>query len=220
MHWIDPESLPTIAGTVERFIANPHGELDGLVLIARPRDEAELVHVPPHMGRAVAEAVRPGEAVRVHGVRPRRGKVVAAVSIVGADGRAIVDEGPDGDEPPAKPRKPGKHDALAECAGTVRLALYAPKGELRGALLEDGATLRIGPKEADRFAELLRPGAAVAARGRLVETAYGAVIDVREIGPALDRLGPAKRPKPHAGPGKHGPARRHDDKPAAAGESV
>lgn len=32
MHWIDPESLPEIAGTLERFIINTHGEVDGFVM--------------------------------------------------------------------------------------------------------------------------------------------------------------------------------------------
>ena len=29
MHWIDPDSLPEVAGIFERFILNPHGEVDG-----------------------------------------------------------------------------------------------------------------------------------------------------------------------------------------------
>jgi hypothetical protein len=32
MHWIDHDFLPDIGGTVERFIVNHHGEIDGLVL--------------------------------------------------------------------------------------------------------------------------------------------------------------------------------------------
>ncbi len=32
MHWIDPTSLPTMSGEVERFIINPNGDLDGVVL--------------------------------------------------------------------------------------------------------------------------------------------------------------------------------------------
>ncbi len=29
MHWIDPDCLPEVKGTVERFLLNPHGEIDG-----------------------------------------------------------------------------------------------------------------------------------------------------------------------------------------------
>jgi hypothetical protein len=46
MHWIDPASLPEVAGTVERFVLNPHGEVDGFVM----KDQKQsliLVHTPP-----------------------------------------------------------------------------------------------------------------------------------------------------------------------------
>ncbi len=33
MHWIDPSCLPASRGVVKRFIPNPSGDLDGLVLI-------------------------------------------------------------------------------------------------------------------------------------------------------------------------------------------
>jgi len=32
MHWIDPESLPELQGTLEQFVLNPHGEVDGFVM--------------------------------------------------------------------------------------------------------------------------------------------------------------------------------------------
>jgi hypothetical protein len=32
MHWIDPEHLPSTDGEIERFVVNPRGEIDGLVL--------------------------------------------------------------------------------------------------------------------------------------------------------------------------------------------
>ncbi|HWF94278.1 MAG TPA: hypothetical protein VG291_04890 [Xanthobacteraceae bacterium] len=80
-------------------------------------------------------------------------------------------------------------ECLPETEGTV-----APKGELRGALLQDGSTVRIGPKEAQRFANLLRPGASMAVRGDGIETPYGRVIESREIGCDLAHLEPAKDP--------------------------
>jgi hypothetical protein len=184
MHWIDSEFLTEIVeGTLERFTLNPKGEIDGLVLT----DET-LVDVPPHLGHAVEELLQPGKAVRVCGVRPRRAAMVAAVWIANADGRSIIDNGPDDREKDAasdevKPQ-PG------EAAGTVRLSLYAPKGELRGALLTDGTIVRVRSKEARRFEKLLRPRAALAARGNELNTKHGCVIDAKEIGPDLATLTP------------------------------
>jgi hypothetical protein len=195
MHWIDPEYLPETKGTVERFVMNPHGEIDGLILDCGT-DAAVLVHVPPHLSAQIEAAVHPGKAVRVRGVRPRGADMIAAVAVFAADGRAIVDDGPgDKHHKDACLNAPKKHAAQkSQIAGTVRLSLHAPKGELRGALLQDGSTVRIGPKEAQRFAKLLQPGASVAVRGDGIETPHGRVIESREVGCDLAHLEPAKDP--------------------------
>jgi len=139
MHWIDPDCLPETKGQVERFLINPRGEIDGLVLNGA-KNRATLVHVPPHLCADIEAAIRPGETVGVRGVRPRGTDMIAAVALTAADGTAIVDHGPDRNRRD-KPRKNGRGAAPVEntkVAGTVRLSLYAPRGELRGALLEDG----------------------------------------------------------------------------------
>jgi hypothetical protein len=84
------------------------------------------------------------------------------------------------------------------------MSLFGPKGELRGALLENGDAIRLGPKEAIRFADLLRPGSTLAARGEGLESAHGRVVSVAEIGSDLARLRPVKEnaePKPKRSPG-------------------
>jgi len=188
MHWIDPDSLPETAGTFERFVLNPHGEVDGFVL--RDKKTVVLVHTPPHMDKELTRHLKQGEKVRVRGVRPRGADLLAAVSVTTAAGREIVDNGPDHDREHPKV----KHAPMA-AEGTVELSLFGPKGELRGALLSDGTVLRIGPKEAEQIAALLAPDATVAARGDGLVTKHGRVIHVDEIGPDEDRLKRIKKPK-------------------------
>ena len=200
MHWIDPDCLPETKGSFERFVLNPHGEIDGLVLNGG-KERTTLIHVPPHLSAAIETSIRPGEAVTVRGVRPRGADMVAAVALTTAAGHVIIDDGPDHEAPdrkdgrehrtPSKPPTPRK----AELTGTVRLSLFAPKGELRGALLEDGSVVRIGPKEASRFAGILQPGAAIAVRGDAIETKHGRVVNGKEIGPSLAELRPVKNGK-------------------------
>jgi uncharacterized Zn-finger protein len=197
MHWIDPDSLPETAGTFERFVLNPHGEVDGFVL--RDKKTVVLVHTPPHMDAELTRHLKQGEKVRVRGVRPRGAALLAAVAVITAGDREIVDNGPDHDREHPKV----KHVPMA-AEGTVELSLFGPKGELRGALLSDGTVLRIGPKEAERVAALLAPGAVVAARGDGVQTKHGRAIHVDEIGPDEDRLKPIKKPKPKDKKPKHG----------------
>src|SRR5205085_7806856 len=121
MHWIDPDSLPETAGTFERFILNPHGEVDGFIMSGDP-ETTILVHTPPHLAHELNRHLSPGEPLRVRAVRPRGAQLLAAIAIVTGGGRHIIDEGPEPDRERAKV----KHQPLA-AEGTVRLSLYGPR---------------------------------------------------------------------------------------------
>jgi hypothetical protein len=77
-----------------------------------------------------------------------------------------------------------------EAEGVVQLSLFGPKGELRGALLEDGTIVRIGSKEAAALVELLRPGARIALCGTGLQTKHGRVIAAEQVGPERCSLRP------------------------------
>lgn len=203
MHWIDPDSLPEVAGIFERFVLNPHGEVDGFVM--KDKQATILVHTPPHMDAKLTRHISPGDQIRVRGVRPRGAELLAAVAVTTAKDRQIIDDGPDHDREHPKV----KHEPMTT-DGTVRMSLFGPKGELRGALLSDGTILRVGPKEAQHFAALLAPGAKLAARGDGLQTKHGRVIHVMAIGPDSERLKPVKKPK-----GKK-PKHGHDEDAHAA----
>ncbi len=196
MHWIDQDCLPETRGYVERFVANLRGEIDGIILDGD--GEATLVHVPSHLSAEIEAAIRIGDAVRVRGVQPRGARMIAAVALIAADGRAIVDLGPEhkgADKSPSQSKRPPRVKDL-RAAGKVRMSLHAAKGELRGALLDDGSVVRLAPKQAHRFARFLSPGASVAVRGEGIETRYGRVVEVREIGSDPGSLAPAAAPDP------------------------
>lgn len=197
MHWIDPDSLPEIAGIFERFVLNPHGEVDGFVMT--DKNAAILVHTPPHLDGELTRHLAAGDEVRVRGVRPRGAELLAAVAVTTAGGRQIVDEGPDHD----RKHSNVKHEPMT-ADGIVQMSLFGPKGELRGALLCDGTVLRVGPKEAEQVAALLAPGAKLAARGDGLQTRHGRVIQALELGPDPARLKLARKPKPENKEPKHG----------------
>ncbi len=196
MHWIDPAFLPETAGTVERFVVNPHGEIDGLIM-ADGGKKPVLVHVPPHLEQALQAAVRPRDVIKVRGVRPRRVEMIAAVAVIASSGETICDEGPDKSPKPTVSR--GKPERMS-VSGRVSLSLYGPKGELRGALLDEGSIVRVGSKEAQHCRNLLQPGASIAARGAGLRTVHGRVVTAEEIGPSLNDLRRVKVPKPEAKP--------------------
>jgi hypothetical protein len=206
MHWIDPACLPETTGTVDLFLLNPHGEADGLILV----DGVE-VHFPPHMAKLVVTALKSGDKVKIRGVRPRGTEMIAAVSLEAADGSQIVDLGPPREDHDHKPGK--KHPADArkpmDVEGTVKRVLHGPRGETRGALLEDGRIVWMPPHAAESLHDLLAPGKKLAARGDGVTNALGTVVDAHEIGASLAHLKPVrpKKPHEHAGHEHH----KHDE---------
>lgn len=198
MHWIDPNCLPEAKGTVECFLLNPHGEIDGFVMNGAMQAPV-LVHTPPHMEAELTRHVRAGDVVTIRGLRPRKADLIAAVAVTAPNGASIIDEGPD-----RRRAHPKLEKRKVSAEGTVRLSLFGPKGELRGALLADGTAIRIGPKEAEQLAGLLAPNARIAVRGDGVETEHARAVDATEIGTSRDDLRPIKeaapKPKPEAKP--------------------
>jgi hypothetical protein len=178
MHWIDPTSLPETRGKVTRFLLNPHGEIDGLLLGSRQ------VHFPPHLSKQLARQVAPGDEIRVRGVKPRGADMIAAVSLVTKSGALSIDEGPH--HHGAKHQKPHVERKPMEAFGEVTLSLFGPKGELRGALLDDGTCLRMPPHAAAELIDYLSPGAHVHAWGHGVKNRHGRTLEVDEIAELVD----------------------------------
>jgi hypothetical protein len=209
MHWIDPDYLPEITGTVDQFLVNKHGEADGFLLT----DGGE-VHVPPHLSSRLLRDIRPGSTVKVRGVRPRGVEMVAAVAIDTAKGR-ILDEGPDIREDDDAFER-AKHGPMS-AQGIVKQIIHGPKGEKRGAVLEDGRIIRLPPHEATRFSDLLKKGSKLSASGDGAITSFGTVVEAHAIGTSAETLKPIEAKKPKHGPGhnepkhagkKHGPKHR------------
>jgi hypothetical protein len=179
MHWIDPECLLETRGTVTQFLLNPHGEPDGFIL-----GNDRQVHFPPHMARQVTKLIGIGDKVRVRGVKPRGAGIVAAVQVTSSTGVKILDEGPHhGDE---KHEKPHVERRPMEAMGEVKLSLYGPKGELRGALLTDGTSIRMPAHAAQALASYLAPGAHIQVWGHGVKNRYGKTIDTNDIAELVD----------------------------------
>ena len=180
-------------GTVQRFTLTPIGELDGVILT----DDTE-VHLPPHLTTQLASAVRIGDTVAVQGYRSPSVSLVVAYSITDTNtGQTVVDNGPPppGFRPPP-PGMPAPGAQQASVQGKVQRPLYGPAGDVNGALLEDGTTVRIGPREAYQVASLLTAGQILTVQGWALTTAYGKVIDAQAVGPSPNQLTQVAPPPP------------------------
>jgi hypothetical protein len=183
MHWIDPDSLSPIKSRVERFLFNPRGQADGMILA-----NGTEAHFPPHLSQQVLTGLKAGERVTLYGVKPRSADMIACVAIETGDGTRIDDRGP-----PPKAKKKGhtkKHDGgndeldtqLVEIADTVQRTLHGPKGEVRGVLLKGGAIVRFPPHAARATPQLYEPGSELAVRGAALQIEGTTVIEATELG--------------------------------------
>ena len=86
---IDPKSLPETTGSITKMLFNVRGDCDGFLL-----DGDQQVHFAPHMSAELLKAVKVGDKVKVHGVKPRSVELIVAASVTAADGKIIIDHGP------------------------------------------------------------------------------------------------------------------------------
>jgi hypothetical protein len=203
----DPQQLPAYKGQVQLFTLTPRGDIDGFVL-----SDGMEVKTPPHLSTEIAYSVKPGDAITIHGLKAASLPLIQATSVtVDASGKTIVDNGPDGaiQTPPPPPpiTGPAQNGPAADQAqtqGRVRMALHGPRGEVNGALLEDGTILRLPPHMAASLSAALQPGQTIFFSGTDRVTALGKVLDVTGIGTAPNQLMPVGPDGPR-GPGRLGP---------------
>lgn len=175
----DPGQWPQTSGQVMAFSLTPRGDVDGVILA-----DGTEVHTPPHLGPALLRSVRIGDQVSIRGLRAYAVPVVQAVAISdAATGQTVVDTGPPGPGLAPFPPFPGPAQPMT-AEGRVRMALYGPRGDLNGAMLEDGTQIHLPPPEAASMAGALMPGATLSASGIGLVTPYGRVMDAQQILPA------------------------------------
>jgi hypothetical protein len=189
----DPAQLPEIKGKVAQYSLTPRGMVDGLILA-----DGTEVHVPPFVSTQLVFAVKPGDAVTIHGLKARAVPMVAARSITNdATGTTVL----------AMPQRGPGQGAALEAEGKVAAMLHTPRGEANGVRLEDGTIVRLPPPEAKRLAETLAVGKSVVVRGEGYAGPMGRVIAARQLGETKDSLKDVAAPR--HGERRFGPGMRH-----------
>lgn len=177
----DVSQLPETHGTLRQYVLNPDGEVDGLILT-----DGTEVKTPPHLSSQVVFLARPGEALTVRGLRARATPLVRAVSIRNdATGASAIDQGPDGPDEPAR-----------DVTGRVVMPLHGPRGEVNGALLDSGLTVRLEPREAQRHVDLFQAGRTITVRGEISTSLLGSVMEASAVMAGLDQGGSSPMPPP------------------------
>jgi hypothetical protein len=188
----DPTQLPATRGTVKQYTLTPRGDVDGLIL-----NDGTEVKLAPHLTGQIVFAVRPGDVVTIRGLKALALPLVDAASVTNdAIGTTVIDDGPHG--------ALDRWAAQQTISGRIAAALHGKRGEVNGALLDNGITLRLPPPEAERLQAWLQPGQTVAVRGVSLVTPLGTVVNVRAIGPSPDQMTELAF-RPPSGPNGAGP---------------
>ncbi|MFI8617752.1 hypothetical protein ACIGHN_19845 [Acidovorax sp. NPDC077693] len=210
-------AAPVVSGQLKRWLVNPGGDVDGLLLT-----DGTQVQLPPHLSPALLQAARPGDTVQVSGWRAPNAPVLRAVRLT-VGGRTVEDTPPaPGSAPPARP-DPAALAAMS-ASGRVAQVLYAPGGEANGVLMDSGTIVRFPPHVGTAMAASLQPGSTLFARGWGSRGPHGSALEATAMGPAADTArelfaGPGVEPPlpgprgaqppqagPKGGPGARGPA--------------
>jgi hypothetical protein len=77
-----------VTSSVERFLINPDGNADGMILF-----NGVEVYFAPYLSSAVLTAIRVGDRITVYGVLPMAEPMIVAVIIEAANGTRIEDSG-------------------------------------------------------------------------------------------------------------------------------
>jgi hypothetical protein len=196
MHWIDPESLSPMKSKIARFLFNPKGDADGMLLA-----NGTEAHFSPHLSKKVLESVQLGEAVTLYGVKPRAADMIACVAIESARGERIDDAGPPAKGKKVHFKKHGDTDDASlrrvDIEDTIERQLHGPKGEVRGLLLTNGCIVRFPPHAAHGARTFLTSGAVIAIRGEARTVSGTQVIEVQAWGESKASLKALAPKKPH-----------------------
>src|SRR6478735_10609484 len=124
---LDPPSMdkpPVADGIVDRYLLNPRGEINGLLL----RDGSQM-HVTLRAAQDLTKAIQPGDHVRVHGRRTSGSPLVKPDVIINVtNGKAFTVPYRLDLPMPAREERPTLTELNA--AGTIGVLLYDPLKEV------------------------------------------------------------------------------------------
>lgn len=212
-------ATPVVTGRVQRWLVNPNGEVDGLLLA-----DGTQVGFPPHLSADVQGALKIGDSVEVSGWRAPNAPVVRAASLKAtASGRSVADKPPvDGAKrEPRAPRDPGALTAM-NASGRVARILYTGRGDANGVLLDSGTIVRFPPHVGTAYASSLQPGNVIEARGWGTRGANGNALEATALGSSTETMrelfaGPGAQPPQPAMQDRQGKGQRQPPAPRPSG---
>jgi hypothetical protein len=195
----------SVHGTVSQYMMNPEGLVDGILL-----SDDTIVRFPPRMSQQLVETVKPPDLVNVDGFVEYQGTVHATAITNPASQKSVVDIPPSPQNLAPGPVQEVRQPMSA--TGTIKVLTHAARGEIDGAVLDNGTIVHFPPPVGAQYANLFQVGAPLAAAGYGTSNTYGRSLEATSIGPSADHLqtvnamdyrprgGPGERPRPVPAP--------------------
>jgi hypothetical protein len=188
-------TTPIATGVVSRFLVNPFGEVDGLLL-----DSGTLVTFPPHMEHELTAAITPGAPVAVRGQATGPTQIKALILTNTSTNQQVIEHPP----APAERKLPKHLRAVGlrqlRARATVSHLRYGKHGEIKDLVLADGTTVKLPKDVSESFTPWLRVGQELEVVGYGSENAYGRGLEATGIGiagqPLQPLFGPTAGPRP------------------------
>jgi len=191
--------VTSIRGTVSQYLMNPDGLVDGLLL-----SDNTIVRFPPHMSQQLVQAVKPQDSVRVDGFFEFQGMIHATTITNANSQQSVVETPPSPQNPPPAPNPYARQPMSV--SGIIKALTYAPRGQIDGAVLDNGTIVHVPPPVGMQYPSFFRVGASLAASGYGTANTYGRSLEATAIGPSASQMQTvaAADYRPRGRPGKRG----------------
>lgn len=168
----------TFTGTVEQYLLNPEGRVDGLLL-----KNGLQVKFPPHLGMSLATLVTPGNDITVTGIAgvpTRFGQEIRASQITNRQTQQTVTKQESPDSPPSPPATLSHYNSLS-AEGTAQHWLVGHRGEIHGVVLSSGTQVKFPPHVGDQLISTAQVGDKVQVQGFGSRNNDGQVIEATTL---------------------------------------
>ena len=179
---------PVAEGEVWRYVLDPRGDIEGLVL-----KDGTHMYITSRAADKLVKAIKPGQHVRVHGQRHEGDPLVHADVILNATTGKIFTVPFRLDLPvPEQESRLSMTEMTAE--GTIQVLLFhALKGIVQGMMLSDDTQVRLPPDVNDELRRSFRVGAHVLVEGNGTVNEHGRCLEALAMSLNGGKLTPLDR---------------------------
>lgn len=159
----------TVIGTVKKFLINPNGDIDGLLL----DDKTQVTFSPGH-SKHIQESIFLNDKIEVVGTR-EVGSVVSAAAITNRKTNKAVNM----DEELVN-KVPANIKEMS-VQGRIEEQLFGPAGDLNGVILKDGTIVHINTNLVEDANVNVNLGQRIKVKGTGIKNKYGKAVMAESI---------------------------------------